>query len=204
MEKEKNENVDIKDSQNEETTIENEDEVEALVVEETEVSEEDNESNVEGDEDSDCEPRLKIRMLENKIKEQEDTYLRLNAEYTNYRRRTAEEKSSIGIFANEKLMNELIPVIDNMERALESFENKEDSLYMGVDMVYKQMLDSLTKSGLEVIDSNEGVDFDPNFHMAVLQEASAEHEAGKVILTLQKGYKLGKKVLRPSMVKVSC
>lgn len=154
--------------------------------------------------ESECEPEFQIRILENRLKEQEDSYLRLNAEYTNYRRRTSEEKTSIGLFANEKLMNELIPVIDNMERALESFEDKESSMYKGVDLVYKQMISSLEKAGLEYINAESGLDFDPNVHMAVLQEESVEFEPGKIIMELQKGYKLGKKVLRASMVKVSC
>lgn len=151
-----------------------------------------------------CEPAFKIKSLENKIKDQEEAILRLNAEYANFRRRTAEEKATIGLYANEKVFNELIPVIDNMERALEACEDKESSLFVGVDMVYKQLLDALKSSGLESIDAELGQEFDPNLHMAVMQEASDEYEPGKILMVLQKGYKLDKKVLRASMVKVSC
>lgn len=151
-----------------------------------------------------CEPAFKIKSLENKIKDQEEAILRLNAEYANFRRRTAEEKATIGLYANEKVFNELIPVIDNMERALEACEDKESPLFVGVDMVYKQLLDSLKSSGLESIDAELGQEFDPNLHMAVMQEASDEYEPGKILMVLQKGYKLDKKVLRASMVKVSC
>ena len=151
-----------------------------------------------------CEPAFKIKSLENKIKDQEEAILRLNAEYANFRRRTAEEKATIGLYANEKVFNELIPVIDNMERALEACEDKESPLFVGVDMVYKQLLDALKSSGLESIDAELGQEFDPNLHMAVMQEASDEYEPGKILMVLQKGYKLDKKVLRASMVKVSC
>ncbi|WP_455103944.1 nucleotide exchange factor GrpE [Peptostreptococcus sp.] len=150
------------------------------------------------------EPVFKIKSLENKLKDQEEAILRLNAEYANFRRRTAEEKATIGLYANEKAFNELIPVIDNMERALEACDDKESPLFVGVDMVYKQLLDALRKSGLERIDAEIGKDFDPNLHMAVMQEASDEYEPGKILMVLQKGYKLDKKVLRASMVKVSC
>lgn len=150
------------------------------------------------------EPVFKIKSLENKLKDQEEAILRLNAEYANFRRRTAEEKATIGLYANEKAFNELIPVIDNMERALEACDDKESPLFVGVDMVYKQLLDALKKSGLERIDAELGQDFDPNLHMAVMQEASDEYEPGKILMVLQKGYKLDKKVLRASMVKVSC
>lgn len=151
-----------------------------------------------------CEPAFKIKSLENKIKDQEEAILRLNAEYANFRRRTAEEKATIGLYANEKVFNELIPVIDNMKRALEACEDKESPLFVGVDMVYKQLLDALKSSGLESIDAELGQEFDPNLHMAVVQEASDEYEPGKILMVLQKGYKLDKKVLRASMVKVSC
>ncbi|WP_449035967.1 nucleotide exchange factor GrpE [Peptostreptococcus stomatis] len=151
-----------------------------------------------------CEPAFKIKSLENKIKDQEEAILRLNAEYANFRRRTAEEKATIGLYANEKVFNELIPVIDNMKRALEACEDKENPLFVGVDMVYKQLLDALKSSGLESIDAELGQEFDPNLHMAVMQEASDEYEPGKILMVLQKGYKLDKKVLRASMVKVSC
>ena len=151
-----------------------------------------------------CEPAFKIKSLENKIKDQEEAILRLNAEYANFRRRTAEEKATIGLYANEKVFNELIPVIDNMKRALEACEDKESTLFVGVDMVYKQLLDALKSSGLESIDAELGQEFDPNLHMAVMQEASDEYEPGKILMVLQKGYKLDKKVLRASMVKVSC
>ena len=144
-----------------------------------------------------------IKDLESKIEQYEDKYKRLQAEYANYMRRTQQEKETIGIFANEKIITELIPVIDNMERALDACTDKEEALYKGVDLVYKQLKDSLAKFGVEEIEA-ENADFDPNFHMAVMQERIEGVEPNKVVMVLQKGYKLGTKVIRPTMVKVSC
>ena len=155
------------------------------------------------DENIDAEPAFIIKNLENKVLEQEEALKRINAEYANYRRRTMEEKASIGLYANEKIVSGLIPVIDNLERALDSFENKEDNLYVGVEMVYKQLIETLKNAGVEEIKAEIGSDFDHNMHMAVIQEESQEYDSGKILMVLQKGYMLGKKVLRATMVKVS-
>lgn len=138
-----------------------------------------------------------------KIEELTDSLQRLQAEYANYRRRTQQEKETIGVFANEKILNELIPVVDSMERALEACTDKEDTMFKGVELVYKQLKDMMTKFGLEEIEA-EDAEFDPNLHLAVMQESIDGVEPNKVVMVLQKGYKLGNKVLRASMVKVSC
>ena len=103
----------------------------------------------------------------------------------------------------EKILNELIPVIDSMERALEACTDKEDTMFKGVELVYKQLKDMITKFGVEEIEAQDA-DFDPNLHLAVMQESVDGVEPNKVVMVLQKGYKLGNKVLRASMVKVSC
>ncbi|MGL5714475.1 MAG: nucleotide exchange factor GrpE [Paraclostridium sp.] len=140
---------------------------------------------------------------DSQIEELTDSLQRLQAEYANYRRRTQQEKETIGVFANEKILTELIPVVDSMERALEACTDKEDNMYKGIDLVYKQLTATFEKFGLETIDA-ENQDFDPNLHLAVMQETVDGVEANKVVMVLQKGYKLNTKVLRPSMVKVSC
>ena len=104
---------------------------------------------------------------------------------------------------DEKILNELIPVIDSMERALEACTDKEDTMFKGVELVYKQLKDMITKFGVEEIEAQDA-DFDPNLHLAVMQESVDGVEPNKVVMVLQKGYKLGNKVLRASMVKVSC
>lgn len=128
-------------------------------------------------------------------------YLRLMADFQNYKRRTEKEKNDIYAFANEKIVCELLNVIDNFERAL-AHGAAGDSFAEGMNMIFKQLRDVLEKAGVSEIEAL-GADFDPNFHNAVMMEDSAEYESGKVIEVLQKGYILNNRVIRPSMVKVS-
>lgn len=128
-------------------------------------------------------------------------YLRLMADFQNFKRRTEKEKSDIYAFANEKVIGELLNVIDNFERALVAGD-AEDSFYKGMEMILKQLLGVLEKEGATEIKAL-GEDFDPNFHNAVMMEDSTEYEGGKVTEVLQKGYILNNRVIRPSMVKVA-
>lgn len=142
---------------------------------------------------------------ENKEKEEDEElqtkYLRLAADFQNYKRRIEKEKSDIYAFANEKLMAELLNVIDNFDRAL-AVETADTGVKEGMTMIFKQLIDVLEKSGLEEIDAY-GLDFDPNYHHAVQMVNSDLHSSGLVAEVLQKGYMLNKKVIRPSMVIVA-
>jgi len=142
--------------------------------------------------------------LSSEIDELKSSLQRLQADFINYRRRVEKEKDQISVFANEKIIAELLPVIDNLERALDSCgdDERESSIYSGVDLVRKQLIDSLGRFGLERI-CDEDCSFDPNFHHAVMQEEVEGTESGMIIEVLQKGYKLSERVIRPSMVKVS-
>ena len=128
-------------------------------------------------------------------------YLRLMADFQNYKRRAEKEKSEIFAYANEKLTVQLLDVIDNFERALQH-ETADAGYVEGMNMIFKQLTDVLKKAGLEEIKAL-GEDFDPNFHNAVMMEDNAEYESGKVTEVMQKGYLLNNKVIRPSMVKVN-
>lgn len=128
-------------------------------------------------------------------------YLRLMADFQNFKRRTEKEKNDIYAFANEKIISELLNVIDNFERALDAGD-AEDSFVKGMELILKQLLDVLEKAGTSEI-AALGEDFDPNFHNAVMMEDSSEYESGKVTEVLQKGYILNNRVIRPSMVKVA-
>lgn len=128
-------------------------------------------------------------------------YLRLMADFQNFKRRTEKEKNDIYAFANEKIISELLNVIDNFERALAA-GNADDSFYKGMEMILKQLQGVLDKAGASEIKAL-GEDFDPNFHSAVMTEDSTEYESGKVTEVLQKGYILNNKVIRPAMVKVA-
>lgn len=127
-------------------------------------------------------------------------YLRLMADFQNYKKRVEKEKTDLYSYANEKLVTELLAVLDNFERAL-AHEDSGDGFKEGMEMIFKQLMDVLEKSGLAEI-AALGEDFDPNFHNAVMTEETEEYESGKVSGVLQKGYTLNGKVIRPSMVKV--
>lgn len=188
-------------NQESETQVELEEEV---VNEECETSgEKTDEKEVDDENVTDINSKLAEKKLQDELDELNDKYQRLQAEYANYRRRTQQEKETIGVFANEKIITELIPVIDSMERALDACENKEDTMYKGISLVHKQLIDTLVKFGVEEIEA-ESKEFDPNLHLAVMQESVDGVEANQIVMVLQKGYKLGTKVVRPSMVKVSC
>lgn len=130
-------------------------------------------------------------------------YLRLAADFQNYKRRTEKEKSDIYAYANEKIVTDLLDVIDNFERAIvHQGSCADDSMAEGMNMIFKQLKGVLEKNKVEEIKA-EGEEFDPNFHHAVMTENSVEYESGKVTQVLQRGYLLNGKVIRPAMVKVA-
>ena len=128
-------------------------------------------------------------------------YMRLMADFQNYKKRTEKEKSDIYAYANEKLVTEFLTVIDNFERAL-AHECTDESYTEGMKMIFNQFTGALEKAGLEEIKAL-GEDFDPMFHNAVMMEDNDAYESGKVTNVMQKGYMLNKKVIRPAMVMVN-
>lgn len=138
-------------------------------------------------------------------KEDEDLntkYLRLMADFQNYKKRTEKQKSEIHAYANEKIVLKLIEVMDNFERAFGADASEEDSFKEGIEMIFKQLSDVLTDAGVKEIEAESTV-FDPNFHNAVMMEDTDKVESGMVSEVLQKGYTLNGKVIRPAMVKVA-
>ena len=127
-------------------------------------------------------------------------YLRLMADFQNYRKRAEKEKRDLYSYANEKIMNDLLTVMDNFERALE--HDAGDGFKEGIEMIFKQLSDVLEKDGLAEIPAL-GEEFDPNVHNAVMTEETEDYESGKVSGVMQKGYTLNGKVIRPAMVKVA-
>ena len=130
-----------------------------------------------------------------------ERYMRLMAEFQNFKRRAAREKSDIHAYANEKIIGELLPVLDNFERALQTESGDLESYSKGMELIFTQLKTALEHAGLEEIKAL-GEEFDPNVHNAVMTEDSEEHDDGKISKVLQKGYKLNDKVIRPSMVAV--
>ncbi len=131
-------------------------------------------------------------------------YIRLAADFDNYRKRQEQERENLIKFGTENALTKLIEVLDNFERGQKSLENVDDCAKVkeSFDLIQKQVYETLTKLGLEEIKA-VGEEFDPNFHEAVMQTPTSEHKEHTVIAELRKGYKYGDKVLRPTMVNVA-
>jgi molecular chaperone GrpE len=130
-----------------------------------------------------------------------DTLQRVKAEFDNYRKRAARDQASLVARAHERLVKELLPVLDDLERALGAAEQHEEAkLEDGVRLVHRSLADALSREGLAEIDTDGK--FDPHVHEALLTQPS-EAEEGSVIEVLQRGYKLGDRVLRPARVVVA-
>lgn len=174
-------------------------------INEEEIKEEESATEEEID-DSKAEDKDEECKCQKEIEELKDRLIRRQAEFENYKKRTQKEKESIVTYASEGLITDLLPSLDNFERALEveidEDDEKSKSLYEGVEMVYNQLLETLKKNGLEEIECLNQK-FDHNCHHAVVQQDSDEHEEDTVIQVLGKGYKYKDKVIRPSMVMVS-
>jgi molecular chaperone GrpE len=143
-----------------------------------------------------------IVALERERDEYLDSLQRLKAEFDNYRKRAAREQESLSSRASESLLKELLPVLDDLERALAAAEHHEEAeLEDGVRLVHRALLDVMRKHGLELIET-EGA-FDPHVHEALLAQPVEDAEPGSVVQVLQKGYRLGDRVLRPARVVVA-
>ncbi|WP_145387924.1 nucleotide exchange factor GrpE [Staphylococcus capitis] len=146
----------------------------------------------------------KIQELEKLANDNEEKYLRLYAEFENYKRRIQNENQINKTYQAQGVLTDILPSIDNIERALQIEGDDESfkSLQKGVQMVHESLLRALKDNGLEEIEA-EGHEFDPNLHQAVVQDDNPDFKSGEITQELQKGYKLKDRVLRPSMVKVN-
>ena len=150
------------------------------------------------------EKNTELQDLQQKYDTLNQQYLRLAADFDNYRKRQAQERENLLKFGTENALKKMIEVLDNFERGKKALENVDDCAKVkeSFDLVHKQVFDALSKLGLEVIET-EGKEFDPNFHDAVMQTPTSEHPEHTIINELQKGYKMGDKVLRPALVNVA-
>jgi molecular chaperone GrpE len=143
----------------------------------------------------------RLAEVERERDERLDDLKRVAAEFDNYRKRVARDHQSLAARAHERLVKELLPVLDDLERALEAAsEHEEAKLEDGVRLVHRELQEALAKEGLEEIETNGH--FDPHFHEALLSQPSDQDE-GAILDVLQKGYRLGDRVLRPARVVVS-
>jgi molecular chaperone GrpE len=145
-----------------------------------------------------------IQNLTSKLEEADNRYLRLQADFDNFRRRTRLDIEAGEKYKAQKLVTELLPALDNFERALQIEADNEQtrSLLQGMEMVYRGIVDALKKEGVEPIEA-VGKEFDPNFHQAVMQGEDENFGSNIVTDEFQKGYMLKDRVIRPSMVKVN-
>jgi len=136
--------------------------------------------------------------LEQQIKDEKDKYVRLYAEFENYRKRTAKEKLELFETAAEKVIKNLLPVLDDFERALnEMKKNREDELVKGVELIYDKFKKTLEKEGLKEIEIEKGQDFDPEIHEAIAQVPVGDEEMkNKIVDVVEQGYQLGNKIIR--------
>ncbi|MBY6035428.1 nucleotide exchange factor GrpE [Fictibacillus nanhaiensis] len=155
-------------------------------------------------EESLTEEQQRMQELEAKLEEANQKNLRLQADYDNFRRRTREEQAASLKYKSQSLLEQLLPALDNFERALKTEATHEQAkpLIQGMEMVYRQLVEALKQEGLSEVPT-VGETFDPNMHQAVMQVEDSEYESNTVIEELQKGYMLKDRVIRPAMVKVN-
>jgi molecular chaperone GrpE len=179
-----------KHQQEEQAKADNEEVVEEVFAEEPQESEEQ-----ESDE---------LSQLQEKLDESENRYLRLRADFDNFRRRVNVENEAKEKYRAQPLITELLPALDNFERALniEVDNDQTKTLLQGMEMVHRSLIDALKKEGVEPIEA-VGQEFDPHLHQAVMQTEDENYGSNIVVEEFQKGYKLKDRVIRPSMVKVN-
>lgn len=146
-----------------------------------------------------------VAELERQVDENYQRMLRVQADFDNFRRRTVKEKEDFAKYASAKLVEQLLPLLDNFERALAVAvpdAQGSNSFVTGIEMIYRQMAQILEAEGLKPI-ASVGQPFNPEYHQAIMREEAEDQEEGIILEELQKGYMIKDKVLRPSMVKVS-
>lgn len=141
-----------------------------------------------------------VNPLEKELGETKERLLRVTAEYANFRKRSEKEKQDSYVFAKSDTIKELLPVIDNLERALQSEQQDFDGLKKGVEMTFESLMSTLKKLGIEVYGESGDI-FDPNLHNAVMHIEDENLKDGEIVDVFQKGYKIGDRIIRPSMVK---
>lgn len=150
------------------------------------------------------EEQNELEKLKDELSESKDKYLRLYSEFDNFRRRTAKEKLDMVQTANEDLMSELLPVIDDFDRAMKTFEEKDSDIKAvkdGIQLIYNKFNKALERKGLKVMEGKEGMDFDPELHEAITQIPAPKPKLkGKVVDVIEKGYLLKEKVIRYAKV----
>lgn len=180
---------------------------EELIKKTLEAAEKNSEADAEADADEDDavseynDTAAKYTELEEALEDANNKYLRLYAEYDNYRKRTAKEKNETYQNASARCIEELLPFIDSFERSLEA-ECSDGNFKNGMNMIFNQLKDFLAKMNVTEIEAL-GAEFDPNFHNAIQQLEGTDYAGNHVCAVYQKGYMMGDKLIRPAMVAVA-
>ena len=148
-------------------------------------------------------PETEVKETKKEPEESADSkYLRLMADFQNYKRRSEKERTEIHAFANEKIVLQLLEVLDNFERALQQEAGSEEQFRNGMALIFDQMRTVLDKAGVAEIPADKA-EFDPKYHHAIMMENTESIKSGHVSMVLQKGYTMNGKVIRPAIVKVA-
>lgn len=145
--------------------------------------------------------KSQVEKLTGDLQEKKDRLLRLQADFDNFRRRSAKEREEISAVVTQNFCKDMLPLLDNFERAMAAETKDVEAFQKGVEMIFTQFQEVLKKNGLEQIEA-VGQKFDPNFHQAVMRVEDPEKEDDTVAQELQKGYMVKGRVIRPSMVQV--
>ena len=143
----------------------------------------------------------KVETLAAALQEKDNRLKRLQADFENFRRRTSKEREEIGNVVTQELLKNLLPIVDNFDRAMATEQQDGEAFKKGVEMIYTQLGETLKNAGLEPIET-EGQKFDPNFHQAVMRVENPDLDDDTIAQELQKGYIVKGRVIRPSMVQV--
>ncbi|MFZ3576491.1 nucleotide exchange factor GrpE [Virgibacillus sp. DJP39] len=190
------------DEQNKDNTVTKDEEViENIEPEDMEIN--NSEEHLGSDESKMETLKEEVEKLQNEKEEVYQKMLRIQAEFDNYKKRSMREKETTNKYKSQDIVNDLLPAIDNFERALQvDVSEAQDSFVEGISMVYRMLKDALKSHNVEEIET-VGKEFDPNLHHAVMQAEDDEAEANTVVEEMQKGYMLKDRVIRPAMVKVN-
>ncbi|MDE6723123.1 MAG: nucleotide exchange factor GrpE [Eubacterium sp.] len=151
-------------------------------------------------EEAEAEESAKENPAEKELADTKEQLLRITAEYANFRKRSEKEKQDAYVFAKSETIKALLPVIDNLERALASESEDYDGLKKGVEITFNSLVDTLGKLGVEIF-GTVGDEFDPNLHNAVMHIEDENYKNGEIVDVFQKGYKINDKIIRAAMVK---
>ena len=180
-------------------------EINAVDADEADEAEEAASESAESENEDTQEPQdeaaAQIEKLTAELKEKEDRVLRLQADFENFRRRTSKEKEELSAVVTQGMLKDMLPLLDNFERAMAAEAKDGEAFQKGVEMIFTQFGEVLKKNGLEKIET-AGQKFDPNFHQAVMRVQNEELEDDDIAQELQKGYMVKGRVIRPSMVQV--